>query len=118
MEKDIINDDEQNPSFSIYQFKKWLDEQNVNGLPSLNLDKPKRDMDRTLGSKVYSKVSDAKLLEKMEDIDSDLTKEDLLSEFKVGATVLKSYGKRVTIMVESGTFTIPRFCVKIERNKN
>tara|TARA_Y100000034_G_scaffold38278_2_gene47039 strand:- start:17397 stop:17741 length:345 start_codon:yes stop_codon:yes gene_type:complete len=109
------NNNEQSPGFSIYQFKKWLDEQSDNSLPTLNLNKPKTDIDRTLGSPVYPKVSDAKILERMEDIDGD--KEVLLSEFKTKATVLRSYGKRVTILTESGTFSIPRFCVKIEKKK-
>jgi len=108
-----------NPGFSIYEFKKWLDTQNDSDLPKLDLNKPKTDIDKTLGSPASPKVSDSKILEKMEIIE-DTTKADkktLLEEFKNNATVSKSYGKRVTIMVESGAFTIPRFCVRIERKK-
>lgn len=103
------------PGFSIYQFKKWLDE-NTSGLPTLNLNKIETDIDRTLGSPAYAKVSDAKILERMDDING-AKKEVLLAEFKSNATVLKSYGKRVTIMTESGTFSIPRFCVRIDKKK-
>lgn len=109
------NEKQKNPGFSIYQFKKWLDEHDDNGLPKLDLNKPK--VDASHGSPVYSKVSDNKILEKMEDTNG-IDKSKLLSEFKNSAIVVKSYGKRVTVLVESGTFTIPRFCVKIEKNKN
>jgi hypothetical protein len=106
---------ESSPGFSIYQFKKWLDE-NESGLPTLNLNKIETDIDKTLGSKVYPKVSDSKILERMEDM-SGAKKEVFLTEFKSNATVAKSYGKRVTILTESGTFSIPRFCVNIEKKK-
>lgn len=111
------NIDENSPGFSIYQFKKWLDEQNDNELPTLDLNKPKQDIDRTHGSPVYPKVSDHKIIERMEDMDG-ATKEEFLVEFKKHATVAKNYGKRVTVMTESGTFSIPRFCVKIDKRKD
>jgi len=114
MEHNTNNNEQPSPGFSIYQFKKWLDENN-NGLPTLDLNKPELDIDRTLGSPVYPKVSDTKIIERMEDNDTD--KATLLAEFKINATVLKNYGKRVTILVESGTFSIPRFCVKIDKKK-
>jgi hypothetical protein len=107
---------ELSPGFSIYQFKKWLDE-NESGLPTLNLNKIETDIDKTLGSPVHPKVSDSKILERMEDMDG-AKKEVFLAEFKSNAaTVLKSYGKRVTVLTESGTFSIPRFCVNIEKGK-
>lgn len=106
---------ELSPGFSIYQFKKWLDE-NANGLPTLNLNKIETDIDKTLGSPVYPKVSDSKIIERMENMDG-AKKEVFLTEFKSNATVLKNYGKRVTILTESGTFSIPRFCVNIEKKK-
>lgn len=106
---------ESSPGFSIYQFKKWLDENN-NGLPKLDLNKPKTDIDKTLGSPVYPKVSDEKILERMDDV-TGAKKGILAEEFKSSATVLKNYGKRVTIMTESGTFSIPRFCVRIDKKK-
>lgn len=105
------------PGFSIYHFKKWLDDQNDSSLPTLDLNKFETDIDRTLGSPVYPKISDAKILEKMDNT-NNIDKEILLAEFKINATVLKSYGKRVIIIVESGTFSIPRFCVNIEKRNN
>jgi hypothetical protein len=106
---------ELSPGFSIYQFKKWLDE-NESGLPTLNLNKIETDIDKTLGLSVCPKVSDSKILERMENMDG-AKKEVFLTEFKSAATVLKSYGKRVTILTESGTFSIPRFCANIEKKK-
>lgn len=106
---------EKNPGFSIYQFKKWLDE-NTSGLPTLDLNKVEADIDKAEGSPVYSKVSDEKILERMDNA-KGAKKEVLLAEFKSNAVVVKSYGKRVTVMTESGTFSIPRFCVRIDKKK-
>ena len=114
-EADNNKTNELSPGFSIYQFKKWLDE-NESWLPTLNLNKIETDVDKTLGSPVYPKVSDSKILERMDDMNG-AKKEVFLTEFKSAATVLKSYGKRVTVLTESGTFSIPRFCVNIEKGK-
>ncbi len=102
-----------NKPLSISDFKNWLSEQQ--GMSEFfNIGKGSEDPDEQyIGHEVRSKVSEQKLLEKIE---TDEDAEQLVQEFLTeGGTVLAIEGKRVTVEVESGEFVIPRFCVKIKK---
>jgi len=102
-----------NRLLSINDFKNWLSEQQ--GMSEFfNIGKGSDDPDeKYIGNEVRSKVSEQKLLEKIE---TDDDAEQLVQEFLTdGGTVLAIEGKKITVEVESGEFVIPRFCVKIRR---
>lgn len=101
-------------SFSPHDFKDWL-----SGQSDLNefFDLSSRTAgtkpgDEMVGCEVQAKVSIKKLREKVEseDGDSELLIEDLVED---GGMVLSVDGKNLLVEVESGSFRIPRFCVRL-----
>ena len=94
---------------SISDFKDWFSDQQ--GMSDFfNIQDPN---EKYIGNPVKPKVSEGKLLEKIECEDDA---EQLVAEFKAkGGTVLFVEGKKVHVEVESGEFLIPRFCVKIKK---
>lgn len=96
---------------SIKEFKNWLSTLK-DSTESFSIRREQEDPNDTLvGKKVRSKVSEEKLLERIETEDDPV---QLIQEFlESGGTVLVIEGKRVHVEVESGEFSIPRFCVKI-----
>jgi hypothetical protein len=98
-----------NRPLSLKDFKNWLAGQQ--GMSNFfNIEKDA--LDEVIGKPVKSKVSQKKMLEKIETTDDA---EALIEEFiKNGGTVLSIEGKMVNIEVESGEFSLPRFCVKIK----
>ncbi len=102
-----------NRPLSINDFKNWLSEQQ--GMSEFfNIGKGLDDPDeKYIGNEARSKVSEQKLLEKIEtDDDAELLVQEFLTD---GGTVLAIEGKRVTVEVESGEFVVPRFCIKIRK---
>lgn len=95
---------------SLSDFKNWFSDQNgMSDFFSFNED----PNEKYIGNPVKSKVSEGKLLEKVECSDDA---EQLIAEFKAdGGTVIAIEGKRVHVEVDSGEFFIPRFCVKIKK---
>ena len=100
---------------SLQGFESWFSEQkdmkdffNMNR----NVEDPN---DKYIGNHCRSKVSEQKLLQKIETEDEHES-EVLIEEFlKEGGTVLVIEGKRIQIEVESGTFSVPLFCVKVRK---
>lgn len=103
-----------NRPLSLRDFKKWIAEQkDLSEFFNVGLDKEDPN-DQYIGNAVRSKVGEKKLLERIETEDDPDT---LVREFlEDGGTVLQLETKRVQIEVESGSFYVPRFCVKIQKN--
>lgn len=100
---------------SLNDFKDWLEnQQDLGGIFNLNRNKIVEDEnDKFIGKHCKSKVSERKLLEKME---TDDVVEELVEEFLTnGGTILATDGKQLHIEVDSGEFYLPRFCVKIKK---
>jgi hypothetical protein len=98
---------------SLHEFKKWFSEQkDMSNFFNIGLDREDPN-DKFIGKEVKSKVSDQKLLERIEtEDDPDI----LVAEFlETGGTILAVEEKKVHVEVESGTFFIPRFCVKVKK---
>lgn len=99
---------------SLKDFKDWLSEQN--GMSEFfQIEKDREDdNDKYVGKEVRSKVGESKLVEKIE---SDYDPVQIVSEFlEKGGKVLSVDGRKITIEVDSGEFTLPRFCVKIRKD--
>lgn len=96
-------------------FKKWFSEQkDVSEFFKIGLGK-ENPYDKYVGNGVRSKVGEEKLLERIETDDDPVT---LVVEFlENGGTILAFEGKKIQIEVESGSFTIPRFCVKVIKDE-
>lgn len=103
-----------NRRLSLHEFKNWLSEQKDMS-EFFNIGLGKEDpYERFIGKEVRTKVSDQKLIERIETEDDATI---LVAEFvENGGSVLTVEEKRVQIEVESGTFFIPRFCVKIKKD--
>jgi hypothetical protein len=87
--------------FSLDDFKKWMKEHPSN---QPCLDKPKNPL---IGIQVESKISEKRLLVKIEEQSGDLNK--IVQEFiDNGGIIVESEDKRFCIKVDSGTFYIHR----------
>ena len=104
-----------NKPMSLNEFKNWLSGQDELGSFNVNRFRFVEDeSEKLVGKFCRSKVSEKKLLERVE---TDEDAEGIIQEFlESGGSVLAVEGKKVQIEVESGTFTVPRFCVKIKKN--
>jgi len=101
-----------NRHLSISDFKNWLSEQKDMS-EFFSLEAPDNPLDKYIGKEVRAKVSESKLLQK---IQTDDDPETLVQEFVTdGGTVLYVEGKQIYVEVESGEFSIPRFCVKFKK---
>jgi len=105
------------PGFNIYEFKKWLDNHPEDlALPDLKMDRSRLENDPIIGAHTTAKAIEAKILATVEDVNGD--KEKVIAEFfEKGGTAIKNHGKRLVIEVSSGNFSIPRFCVKLEKKQ-
>lgn len=103
-----------NKRLSLHEFKSWLsDQRDLKDFFKLGLNK-EDPYDKYIGKEVRTKVSEKKLLERIETEDDP---EVLVSDFiDNGGTVLVVEDKKIQIEVESGVFSIPRFCVKIQKD--
>lgn len=101
---------------SVHDFKNWLaGQKDLSDFFNIGLDK-EDPYERYIGKEVRTKVSEQKLLEKIETEDDA---EMCVAEFvENGGTVVMVEGKKVQIEVESGTFYLPRFCVKIQKDQS
>jgi hypothetical protein len=70
--------------------------------------------DELIGCEVHAKVSAKKLLEKIkpEEGDPEILVEDLVEN---GGMILALNGKDLLIEVSSGSFLMPRFCVRLNQ---
>lgn len=105
-----------NKPMSLNEFKNWLSSQDdLGSFFSISREKiVEEESDQFIGKKCRSKVSENKLLDRIE---TDEDAEGLVREFlEDGGTVLGIEGKKIQIEVESGSFTLPRFCVKIKKD--
>lgn len=105
-----------NKPVSLKEFKNWLaDQKDLGSFFSINRDTDEDPNEKYIGSVCKSKVGEQKLLEKIETEDDP---ETVIREFlEEGGSVIMMEGKKVQIEVESGTFTVPRFCIKIRKEQ-
>lgn len=103
-----------NRPLSLKDFKNWLaEDKDLTDFFNIGRE-PEDPYERFIGKAVRPKVSEKKLLERIETEDDA---ESLVVEFvEEGGTILAVEEKRVHIEVESGSFYIPRFCVKIQKD--
>ena len=91
--------DKREPSFSLNDFKKWMDGQS---------DDSARNQ---IGMKVESKISLKRLMDKIEPEEGDL--DEVAKDFKKnGGTLVQMDGQSLQIECDSGNFTISRLFVK------
>lgn len=96
---------------SISDFKNWFsDQKGMSDFFNFHTD----PNEKYIGNPVKPKVSEGKLLEKIE---CDDKSEQLIAEFRAdGGTIISIEDNKVHVEVESGEFLIPRFCVKIKKS--
>lgn len=94
--------DRLNPaSFSLSDFKKWMENQQKDESPKKNL----------VGMQVEPKVGLRKLVSRMESDDGDI--EEMAKDFKKdGGMISEMDGHKLMIEVDSGSFIIHRMYVK------
>lgn len=105
-----------NKRLSLQDFKNWISEQkDLSNFFNLGVEK-EDPTDKYIGKSVCTKVGKQKLMEKIE---TDLDAEQLVDEFiEEGGTILAIEDRRVQIEVDSGEFYVPRFCVKLRKERN
>lgn len=106
-----------NKPLSLPDFKNWLSShQDMKALSEFfSISRDEIDPnEKYVGCPARAKVSEQKLLERVE---TDDDAEALINEFvENGGTVVGVDGKMFEIEVESGTFSIPRFCLKLKQD--
>lgn len=104
-----------NKYLSLQDFKSWLDNQkDLSEFFNLGMDKEDPN-DKLIGNEVRAKVGETKLLERIEP-DGSVDAQSLVRDFiEDGGTVLSVEGKKIQVEVDSGSFYVPRFCVKIRK---
>lgn len=99
------------PSFSLHEFKDWLSAQKDLS-DFFNIDRDEDPKDTLIGREVTPKVSEKKLLQKIKAEHGEPV--DLVTDLlESGGTITDTEGKNLLVEVESGSFYIPRFCVKL-----
>lgn len=103
------------PSFSVHEFKDWMAKQpGVSDFFDLNNRMEPQPEDEFIGREVYPRVSESKLLRKIQPEEGDA--EDLVEDLcENGGMILGTNGKDLLIEVGCGSFYIPRFCLKIKK---
>lgn len=102
-----------NRPLSVQAFKEWMSEQkDLTDFFNIGLDKEEDD---NVGKVAKAKVNENVLAKKIE-TDDDVS--SLIHEFvENGGTIIDVQDKKVQIEVESGTFTLPIFCIKIQKSQ-
>lgn len=100
---------------SLHDFKNWLaGQKDLSDFFNIGMDR-EDPYEKYIGKEVRTKVSEQKLLERIETEDDA---ETLVTEFvENGGAILSVEEKRVQIEVDSGTFFLPRFCIKIMKDQ-
>ena len=99
---------------SVNGFRNWLSTQkDISDFFNIGLDRHDEN-EELVGKFVKARASTKKLLEKIE-CDAD-DPEILVEEFvHNGGTILEVQDKSLLIEVESGSFLLPKFCVKLKK---
>lgn len=104
-------------TFSLHEFKSWLSSQGdeITNFFDIGPSAQEDPSEKFIGREVKAKVSEKKLLEKIESEtgEPEALIQDLIDN---GGVILAVEGKRALIEVELGTFYLPRFCVKIKKD--
>lgn len=104
-----------NRPLSVHDFKNWLFEQkDLNDFFNIGRDEEDPN-ERFVGKEVKPKVSEKKIMTRMEtEEDAEVLTREFLEE---GGVILAVDEKKFQVEVESGTFFIPQFCVKVRKDK-
>ena len=105
-----------NKPISLKEFKDWLaGQKDLGDFFNINRDNAVEDEnEQFIGKPCRSKVSEQKLIEKIE---TDNDPEEIVREFlEEGGSVLSIEGKKIQIETDGGSFYLPRFCVKIKKD--
>jgi hypothetical protein len=103
---DLISQFEDEPSFSLNDFKKWMANQTDKPLPAA------RRIHELVGTYVDSRLSQKRLVNQIVVEEGDV--EELAKDFRRHGGVIRQVGKEDNVLVEvsSGTFFIPKFFVR------
>jgi len=106
------------PSFSLYEFKDWMSKQEHSNFFERKMKEEKNH--EFIGEQAFAKVSKSRLMKRATvDEDTEDVLEDIIDEFmEDGGFVSDVDGKM--LMIEVGTnfnINLPRFCVKIRKTK-
>ena len=103
------------PKFNFNEFKDWFTKQG-DVEEFFEIDKENDNpLSKFVGHDTTSKVSKNKLLETIESASGDEV--ELIDEFyQDGGVITDVNGKNLCIKTNSGSFELPRFCVKVLRN--
>lgn len=111
-------DNHPSPRFSMSDFKKWLSQQSdVSDFFDIKEEEEEHQAKHAnlVGSEAKPRVSKHKLMERIESDEGEA--ETVIDDFiENGGVVSDLSGKNLLIEVDSGSFYIPRFCVKLLRN--
>ena len=101
--------------FSIQDFKNWLSQQeDASRFFNLGIEQQSKD-DEYVGRHARPRVSEGKLLEKIQcDDDPQSVVQDFIEN---GGEVISVEGKNFQIESTSGSFLLPRFCVKLKKKE-
>lgn len=98
------------PDIPLNDFKDWLSQQDSFKSFNLKLEEP---LSENIGKFVRAKVSEKKLAQRIDD-HKGAEPEELIAELlEGGGTIVGDDGKYLVVQVESGTFQMPKFCLKI-----
>ena len=103
---DEHEDNREEPTFSLNDFKKWMSHQN---------DEPKKSshQEHLIGLRVESKLSTKRLINRITP-EEDCDVEEMAKNFRRDGGVILEIDDDYNLLIEvdSGTFTIPRFFVR------
>jgi hypothetical protein len=100
------------PNFSLHNFKSWL-AQKPDMFEFFDLGS-KEPEDEFAGRQVIAKVSEEKIRERI-DVQSGVV-DSLVDDFlEDGGVIVSSADRTFLIEVASGTFNLPRFCLRVRK---
>jgi hypothetical protein len=99
--------------FTLQDFKNWLSHQDMSNFFNLNMESQTKE-DEYVGRHAKARVCESKLLEKIKCDDED--PQSLVQDFvKNGGEITSIEGKMLYIETNTGSFSLPRFCVKVKK---
>lgn len=97
------------------EFKKWMEGQNGLSAFSNISERVFEPVPDFIGKEAIAKVSRNKILQKIKSENDSIDPEDLVDDFmENGGLILSIKGKNLYIESSSGSFYLPRFCVKVD----
>jgi hypothetical protein len=102
-------------SFSVDDFRKWISEkQELSNFFNIQPNEG-NEYDQFIGRETQSKVGGKKLFQKME-VNQGHKKELVMDFLENGGTITGVDGENCLVETTTGSFYVPRFCLKIRKN--